>query len=70
MRRSARRQTVRHVERGACRRAAGEDEPPQWRQLGLEPVDGALEPRDVCVTQLGPGNAIRDLVRRVGQLRR
>ena len=58
----------RDVERGAGRRAAGQDEPPQRRQLVLEPIDQPLEPRDVVVDERGFGDAGGDLVGRIGEL--
>ena len=44
------------MQRGAGRRAAGEDEAPQRRQLGLEPIDQLLEPRDVVVAERAPSS--------------
>ena len=55
MRRSARRQTVRATCSAApAGAAAGENETPQRRQLGLEPIDQLLEPRDVVVAERRP----------------
>ena len=36
---------ARHMQRGAGRRAAGQNKPGQRRQLGFEPIDERLEPR-------------------------
>ena len=60
---------ARDVERGAGRRAAGEDEAAQRRQLGLEPIDQLLEPDDVVVADDRFGDARRELVGRIGELR-
>ena len=45
---------ARDVQRGAGRRAAGENEAAQRRQLGLEPIDQLLEPDDVVVADARP----------------
>jgi hypothetical protein len=58
------------VKRGTGWRAAGQDEPPQRRQLVLHLVDQPLEPRHVVVHERGFRDAGGDLVRRIGELAR
>ena len=57
------------MERGAGRAAAGEDEAAQRRQFVLEAIDELLEPLDVAGGQRRLGDAVGDLVGRIGQLR-
>ena len=59
----------RDVQRGAGRRAAGEDEPPQRRQLRLERVDPAFEPGDVLVRDRCLRHAAGDPMRGIGEPR-
>ena len=57
-----------HVQGGARRAAAREDEPSKRRQLGLVSVDGQLEPLHVIVSKRGLGHTRRDFVAGIGQL--
>jgi A/G-specific adenine glycosylase len=50
------------------RRAAGENEPAQWRQFGLELVDQFFEAADVRVGEAGPSQPRGDPVGRIGEL--
>ena len=59
---------ARDVQRGAGRGAAGENEAPQRRQLGLELIDQPLEPRDVLVVDHRFADARRQFVGRIGEL--
>ena len=67
---AARRGGRRSAPRAARRRpgAAGEDEPAQRRQFGLEPIDRAARAGDVGVGDHRLRDAGRELVRRIGQL--
>jgi hypothetical protein len=58
----------RDVERGTGWRAAGQDEPPQRRQLVFHLVDQPLEPRHVVVRERGFRDPGGYPVRRIGEL--
>ena len=47
--------------------AARQDEAPQRRQLGLEPIDPVFETLDVGVVDGNFGHALRDFFSRVGE---
>ena len=69
---SARRAGTPCARDAATRRAAAavrQDEMPQRRDLGVEPIDPALEPRDAAVVDDDLLDALGDLVRRIGQPR-
>ena len=57
------------MQRRACRSAVRQDEVPQHRDLGVKAIDPAFEARHAVVVDDDLLDALRDLVRRIGQPR-
>jgi len=57
------------VDGGAGRRAAWQDETSQRRRFTVEAIDRRFEPRDVGVADRRLGDARRELLARIGELR-